>query len=155
MRLNSFAGMVALVAGCALTGPPAWAHDPLQRERIVSRYDFAMTVARLEAAVAQNKLGLVSRANAQNGARSLGAAIPGNQVWGLFAPRYGVRMLNASVDAGIEAPIRLYIVESPNGPTRVSYLKPSAVFAPYHSPELDALAVELDRLFERIVAEVR
>jgi uncharacterized protein (DUF302 family) len=64
-------------------------------------------------------------------------------------------MLGASVEAGIEAPVRLYIVESPEGKVSVSYVKPSVVFAPYGNKALDAMARELDSLFERIVAAVR
>ena len=138
-----------------LMGAPALAGEPLPRVSIASRYDFAATLERLQNAVGSNGLGVVTRANAQNGARSLGVSIPGNQVWGIFGPRFAVRMLNVSVEAGIEAPVRLYIVESPTGKVTVSYVKPSVVFAPYGNKELDAMARELDALFERSVAAIR
>lgn len=155
MRSSRFqaAGVVLLLA--LLMGAPAVAAGPLPRASIASRFDFAATLERLQNAVGSNGLGVVTRANAQAGARSLGLSIPGNQVWGLFGPRFAVRMLTANVEAGIEAPLRLYIVESPEGKVTVSYVKPSVVFAPYGNEELDTMAQELDSLFERIVTAVR
>jgi len=145
--------LACLLAWTAAPGPAA--AQPTERVRVASRYDFSTTLTRLEQAVAANRLGVVTRANAQNGARSLGVAISGNQVWGLFAPPYAVRMLKASVEAGFEAPVRLYIVEAADGRVTVSYIKPSVVFAPYRNAELDAMARELDGKFERIVAAIR
>ena len=146
-------GLLLLLA--AQTGTPTFAQGPQPRVTIASRYNFAMTLERLESAVAANGLGIVTRANAQNGARSLGMSIPGNQVWGLFGPKFAVRMLKASVDAGFEAPVRLYIVESAQGTVAVSYVKPSVVFTPYGRKDLDTMAQELDGLFGRIVAAVQ
>jgi uncharacterized protein (DUF302 family) len=40
-------------------------------------------------------------------------------------------VLGASVAAGIEAPIRIYVTENQDGTATLSYKKPSAVFAPY------------------------
>lgn len=150
---------VAVIALCWLVvSAPAAAlagDRPAERVRMISRHDFAITLERLEQAVADNRLGLVFRANAQNGARAIGVSIPGNQVWGIFGPRYAVRMLKASVDAGFEAPVRLYIVESPAGQVTVSYIEPSAVFAPYRNAELEAMARELNEAFARIVSTIR
>ena len=60
---------------------------------------------RLIAAVRANKMGVVARASATIGAKSLGITIAGNQVVMVFNPKFAVRMLNASVPAGIEAPM--------------------------------------------------
>lgn len=123
--------------------------------KVNSRFNFKITLKNLQAAARRNRLGIVNRANAQRGASSLGVKIPGNQVWGLFAARFAVRMLKASVDAGYEAPIRLYIVEAPDGKVTVRYRKPSVVFKPYGNAALDAMAGELDALFARVVDSVR
>jgi uncharacterized protein (DUF302 family) len=147
--------LAAVVLASVLATSGASAHDPHDRVRIMSKYGFAETIAKLESAVSKNGLGLVTQANAQNGARSLGVVIPGNQVWGLFAPRFAVRMLKADADAGIEAPVRLYIAEAANGTVTVTYVKPSDVFAPYRNAELDILASELDRLFAAVVEAVK
>lgn len=62
-------------------------------------------------------------------------------------------MLRASVPAGIEAPLRIYLTEQADGTSRLTYRKPSAVFKPYGSAELDEMAAELDVIFEKIVRD--
>ncbi len=118
-------------------------------------HSYQVLIARLDAAVKANKMGLVGRASATLGAKSLGKTIPGNMVVGVYRPDFAVRMLAASVAAGLEAPIRFYITENGDGTATLSYKKPSAVFAPYADggAALRALAVELDTLFAKIARE--
>jgi len=70
----------------------------------------------------------------------------------VFHPKYAVRMLKASVAAGIEAPLRFYITENDDGTATLTYRKPSSVFAPYDNADLDAMALELDAIFASIAA---
>lgn len=80
-----------------------------------------------------------------------GVKIPGNAVLMVFRNDYAVRMLEASVPAGIEAPLRIDVTENDDATASLTYRKPSAVFAPYRSAALDAMARELDILFDDIV----
>jgi hypothetical protein len=73
---------------------------------VKTTFGYAELVDRLLAAVKANKMGIVARASATNGAKSIGITISGNQVVMVFHPRFAVRMLEASVSAGIEAPLR-------------------------------------------------
>ncbi|HUX23881.1 MAG TPA: DUF302 domain-containing protein [Burkholderiales bacterium] len=120
---------------------------------VVSAFGFDALAARLEQAIAANKMGLVAQASASRGAAARGVKIPGNLVLMVFRNDYAVRMLAASVPAGIEAPLRLYVTEDANGKASVTWRDPSAVFAPYGSAELDAMARELDPVFEQIVRD--
>ena len=122
-------------------------------QTLASPYDFETSVARLEASVAANEMFLVATASASRGAAGQGIAIPGNAVLLVFRNDYARRMLAASVDAGIEAPLRIYVSENAAGAVAVRWQVPSAVFAPYKNPALDALAQELDPIFLRIVAQ--
>ncbi len=115
---------------------------------------FAVAADELKAAIVANGLGLVGHANAQAGAASRGVKIKGNQVLMAFRPDFAVRMLAASVEAGFEAPIRIYITENDNGTATIRYVKPSVIFRPYAHPDLDRLGAELDPIFERIIAVV-
>lgn len=110
-------------------------------------------VKRLETAIKDNKMGLVARASATLGARKIGVTIPGNMVIMVFHPKYAVRMLEASVPAGIEAPIRYYITENDDGTATLTYRKPSSVFKPYENAALNEMAQELDAIFEKIAAQ--
>ena len=67
------------------------------------------------AAIAKNGMNLVNRASASDGANGQGVTHRGDAVLGVFRNDFAVRMLWASVDAGIEAPIRLHLVEEPYG----------------------------------------
>ena len=111
-------------------------------------------VKSLNAAVKANKMGLVTRASATVGAKSLGKTIAGNMVVGVYRPDFAIRMLEASVPAGIEAPIRFYITEdSASGKATLIYRTPSSVFGPYKNTDLDAMAKELDVIFAKIAAD--
>ena len=120
-------------------------------QTVKSAYGFAETVSRLERSIETNKLGLVARASASAGAAARGVQIPGNIVLMVFRNDYAVRVLAASVPAGIEAPIRIYVIEDADAKASVTYRTPSAVFAPYGNTQLDAMARELDPIFDRIV----
>lgn len=120
---------------------------------VVSAYGFDALATRLEQAIEANKMGLVAQASASRGAAARGVKIRGNLVLMVFRNDYAVRMLKASVPAGIEAPLRLYVTEGENGKASVTWRAPSAVFAPYGSSELDAMARELDPVFDKIVRD--
>ncbi len=140
--------LLALAAPAVLAQAPA----PLPGTRsVVSPYGFDALVERLERAIEANKMGLVAQASASRGAASRGVKIRGNAVLMVFRNDYAVRMLAASVPAGIEAPLRLYVTEGADGKASVTWRAPSAVFAPYGSAALDAMARELDPVLEKIV----
>ena len=155
IRLLSALTLV-LVVLTALAGPsmaagwdgPGWSVAK-------TTHSYKTLVERLDAAVKANKMGLVTRASATVGAASLGRTIPGNMVVGVYRPDFAIRMLEASVPAGIEAPIRFYITENADGTATLSYKTPSAVFAPYADggDKLKELAAELDGIFAKIAGE--
>jgi uncharacterized protein (DUF302 family) len=117
---------------------------PLSGSRsLASAKPFETLWADLEQAVKANRMIVVAQAS---------ASIPGNAIVEVFRNDYAVRMLEASVAAGYEAPLRFYLVETPTGSTLL-YRAPTAVFAPYGSESLNAMAKELDRIFERIASD--
>ncbi len=125
-------------------------------EVVRTPYDFATLVDRVGAAVDAVPIAIVTQASASDGARGQGIEIAGNRVIGLFRNDYARRMLAASVAAGIEAPIRLYVTENADGTATLSYKTPTAVFAPYADEggaALADLAAELDTVFATVVAD--
>lgn len=109
---------------------------------------------KLLASISANKMGVVAQACADCGARNFfKKEIAKNRVIMIFHPRFAVPMLEASVPAGIEAPLRLYVTEQKDGTARLIYRLPSHVFAPYKEPTLDKIAVELDAIVAKIVSE--
>ena len=135
--------------GSALADLPGWkvAKTP---------HGYQALIKRLDQAVKENKMGLVTRASATLGAKKvLGKTIAGNMVVGVYRPDFAVRMLEASIPAGIEAPIRFYVTENADGTATLSYKTPTAVFAPYADggAKLRDLAAELDVVFDKIARQ--
>ena len=121
---------------------------------IPTNHAFPALVKRLDTAIKKHKMIAVTRASASIGAKRRGVSIPGNMVIGVYRNDFAVRMLAASVPAGIEAPIRFYIWQAKDGKAVLSYRKPSVVFAPYKSgAKLTALAGELDAIFAAIARD--
>lgn len=145
--------VAALFVLGVLTGGVARAAPLPGTESLASKHGFDTLVERTEAAIKANGMGHLSTASASRGAKARGVTIVGNAVVMVFRPDFAVRMLAASVDAGVEAPLRLYITEQADGSTRLAWRRPSAVFAPYGVPALDAMAAELDPILARIAAQ--
>ena len=70
---------------------------------------------------------------------------------GVYRNDYAVRMLEASVPSGIEAPLRFYITENADGTASLTWRSPSAVFAPHDGGQaLKDMAAELDAVWAAI-----
>ena len=156
-RLSSGARAAALalvlLAGMA---PPARAENPTPysgMRQIETGKPFGPYVDALRDAIVANEMVLIGLACATCGAKAIGVDIPGNRVFLFFNPHYAVRMLDASEAAGIEAPIRIYVTERPDGSAHVTYRLPSHVFGAYEVDALDALGRDLDAAVEKILAD--
>lgn len=132
-----------------MTARDGWVVEPSTK----SHADLADAV---RTAAKANKLGVVTQAGPTGVARDRGVDIPENLVIGLFNNVYAVRILNLSTAAMIEAPVRMYVTEAPDGTATLSYKTPSFVFAPYvdeGGPDLVAAAAELDAMFAAVAAQ--
>lgn len=116
---------------------------------------YAEMSSRVADAVKAEGLIVVTKAGPTGAARARGIDIPGNLVMGVFNNDFAVRVLELSVAAMIEAPIRFYLTENEDGTATLSYKTPSHVFAPYAEEggaALAAIAAELDAKFAAIAA---
>lgn len=149
-RLTVWAIFAAVAVGFAT---PIHADGLPGIQTLASPHDFAALVTKLEAAVTEHKMVVVAKASASQGAAARGVKIPGNAVIMVFRNDYAVRMLEASVPAGIEAPLRFYVTENAGGKASLTWRAPSAIFAPYGSAPLDKMAHELDPIFAAIARD--
>lgn len=151
MNLIVKTGLLAVIClGCAISKADS---SNTTNPTFTTNIDFLDVEQRLTTAIKKNKMGLVSKASATHGAASIGITINANRVFGVFHPQFAVRMLAASVEAGIEAPIRIYLYENDDGTTNITYKKPTDVFRPYGNEALDQVATELDLIFSSIVRD--
>ena len=134
------------VAAQSVTPRDGWVVIPTDKP-------FDILLEGLQAAVRDNGLAVVTQAGPTGAARARGITIPENRVVGVFNSIFAVRILDASVPAMIEAPIRFYLTEDPGGTATLSYKQPSFVFEPYAldaTPDLMIAAGELDIAFQAI-----
>ena len=110
---------------------------------------FNALVSSVRAAAKANGMIVVTQAGPTKAAASRGITIPGNRVMGVYNNDFAVRMLEQSVSAMIEAPVRFYVTENTDGTATLSWKTPSFVFAPYaiEAPGVTAIAKELDAKF--------
>ena len=143
-----------LLGGLLVASAPARALDfPNGGMNVLATpHPFGVLVERLDAAVKANGMFVVTRASASAGALRRGITIPGNMVVGVYRNDFAVRMLEASIPSGIEAPLIFYITANDDGTATLSYRSPTATFAPYGSAALDAMAAGLDTIFAAIAA---
>ena len=150
--------MRLILLGClmVLLALPVKAENPTPysgTKVIETGQPFDAFIEKLTAAIKANKMGIVGNACATCGAKKIGVTIPGNRVIMIFNPHFAVRMLKASEAAGIEAPVRLYVTEQPNGKARLTYRLPSHLFGAYKVPALDEMGKDLDAIIARIVKQ--
>ncbi|MCR9071929.1 MAG: DUF302 domain-containing protein [Alphaproteobacteria bacterium] len=106
---------------------------------------FATYVDALREAIRENGFNIVGIACANCAIKgAFQETVPGNRVFLFFRPDYARRMLKASLAAGIEAPIRLYVTEASDSSAVVTYRLPSHIFGAYGVAELTAMGKELD-----------
>ncbi|WP_170752352.1 DUF302 domain-containing protein [Ruegeria lacuscaerulensis] len=146
--------MKALWTAIALIATPALAEEPLSGwASYATDKSYDALVADTKDAIKANGLIVVTQAGPTKAAASRGITIPGNRVIGAFNNDYAVRVLETSVNAMIEAPIRFYVTENEDGTATLSYKTPSFVFAPYVSEggaPLREIAEELDGKFQAV-----
>lgn len=147
--------LLPILAGTA--GPEARAEGGYPYDGVVeidTPHDFDTLWTRLEAAVEDSGMLLLYKASASRGAAGRGIEIPGNAVFGVYRNDFAVRMLEASVHSGLEAPLIFYLTEQADGTARLTYRQPSSVFGLYEGgAELEQMAAELDGIFASIAAE--
>ena len=147
------------VLALLLAAPPALAGplpDAIEGWKIeTSDAGWQDLAAALDTAIEASPLNKVTQASATAGAKQIGETIAGNKVIGVFAPPYAVRMLDASIAAGIEAPLRFYVVERDGGGSALAWKTATFAFAPYDDggEKLKALADELDGIMADIAAD--
>ncbi len=153
LRSLFFAALLALISMPALAGS-----IPARDGWVVieTSKSFDQLIGDVKAATKAQGMGVVTQAGPTGAAAERGITIAGNRVIGVFNNDFAVRILATSTAAMIEAPIRFYVTENPDGNATLSYKTPSHVFAPYAGEggaELLQLADELNQRFDAIAQQ--
>ncbi len=142
--------LAAAAPSAAQQGPPP---PPDFLVTVPSAHDFETTLAMLKQAIEGENLMVVHEVNPQQMLRMVGMRVPGMRQIFFFHPRYMKQILAINRSGGIEPPLKLIVMERPNGRVMVRYHDPVHQFAPY--PGLEEVATELRAVFETIVGAIR
>lgn len=153
--MHRIIGLGSLLSVLAMALAPISAGAAALPETITmtTKRGFDELLAAVEQEVEKHGLVRIATASASRAAAARGIAIAGNAVVLAFSNPYALRLLAASVPAGIEAPMRFYVTEAADGTSVHAYAKPSSVLAPYSDVRLTELGRELDALFAAIAQD--
>jgi uncharacterized protein (DUF302 family) len=115
---------------------------------VVSSYSFDETLLRLEQAIAAEGLWLIHAIDPQALLERAGYAIPPTRQLFFFHPRYMRQLLAIDPNAVIEVPLKLVVMQLPDG--RVTLRQPRVDLLLAHYPGLTALGHELAAIGARL-----
>ncbi len=118
-----------------------------------SAHDFETTLAMLKQAIEGENLMVVHEVNPQQMLRMVGMRVRGMRQVYFFHPRYMQQILETNRNGGIEPPLKIIVMERPDGGAMVRYHDPVHQFAPYDG--LADVATELRGVIETIVGSIR
>ena len=130
----------------------AKASSPPLQSVVVSVLDFEATVARLKEAITEMDLWLINEVNPQILLERGGYAIqPARQLF-FFHPRYLVRLLGADPAALVEVPLKLVVLQMPDGSVTVRHNHVKELLSRYRG--MSELAGELAEISFKLVAAI-
>ncbi len=118
-----------------------------------SIYSFSETVDLLKGAIENQNLMVIHEIDAQKMLRMAGKEVKGMRQVFFFHPKYMRQVMEANSEAVIQIPLKLIVMESPDGKAMVRYFMPSTVLKSYSGTE--AITKELDGMVEKIINEVK
>lgn len=114
-----------------------------------SKYGFDDTVDLLKAAIEGENLMVIKVIDPQKMLRMVGVQSKGMKQILFFHPRYMKSIIQTNKHAGIEPPLKIVVMEKPDGKVMVKYIKPTYMFGRYEG--LEKIGEELESLMARIV----
>ena len=148
----STVALCAVVPASSAAAQQAMTPAPDFLVTVPSTQDFETTLATLKHAIESENLMVVHEVDAQQMLRMVSVRVGGMRQILFFHPRYMKRILEGNRNGGIEPPLKVLVMETPDGRVMVRYHDPVHQFAPY--PGLEALATELHDVVARVVASV-
>ena len=118
-----------------------------------SGYGFEETLQRLRQAIEGENLMVVHEINPQQMLRMVGVRVGGMRQILFFHPRFMKTIIETNRNGGIEPPLKVLVMEAPNGQVMVRYHDPRHQFAPYDG--LDGVANELHGVVQSVINAVK
>jgi uncharacterized protein (DUF302 family) len=126
--------------------------DPPGQRTALSRLPFEETLARLREAIQAVDLWIIHEIDPQALLKRGGFAILSTRQVLFFHPRYLVRLLERDPSALVEVPLKLVVMEQPDGTVVLRHPDAASAFSRYAG--LEELGAEFSALYRRLLAEV-
>ncbi len=149
LAMLALAGLLNAADAAAQQGPP----PPAFLTTVQSSRSFDATVDVLTQAIESENLMVVHEINAQQMLRMVGVRTGGMKQILYFHPRFMQQIIETNRNGGIVPPLKILVMERPDGGVMVRYHDPEALFSSYQG--LEGVAQELKGITERVVASVR
>lgn len=134
-------------------GEPGTAAEAFQLGRI-SKRGFEDVLSALRREIDGAGMKVLHEIDAQAALQSTGETIGGLRLVFFFHPKLVARLLQMDWTAMVEAPLKLAVVEQPDGTVAIRMADPAAAFARYGNPALAAFGQELAAACERVMSAV-
>jgi len=118
-----------------------------------SKYDFADTVDLLKGTIEEQNLMVIKEIDAQQMLRMVDVKTGGMKQILFFHPRYMKKIIAANRNAGIVPPLKVIVMERPDGKVMVRYVQPVHLFEGYDG--LAEISSELQGVMETVVASIK
>ena len=118
----------------------------------MSRLSFGETVSTIQGAIEDQNLMVIHTIDGQKMLRMAGKKVKGMKQIFYFHPRFMKRVIEANKMAGIQIPLKIIVMEKPDGKVVLRYFKPSTLLNQYNGEE--AISAELDAIVEKITKTV-
>ncbi|MFQ5799336.1 MAG: DUF302 domain-containing protein [Bacteroidota bacterium] len=120
---------------------------------VPSKYSFDDTVELLKSAIEGQNFMVISELDIQKMLRMVGVQRKGMKKIFFLHPSYMKRILEANRHATAEPPLKIDIMEMPNGRAMVRYIKPSHIFGQYEG--MEEISKELETVLLKLMESVQ
>lgn len=145
------AAAVATVLLGASAGIAGSEGDPNRVDK-TSRKSFSDTLKAVEKAIESDGMMIVARIDHKNMLSMVGARIGGATTIEFGKPDMGKMLLPMNPAIGLEMPARIYVYESGDGKTILSFRKMQLQFDAYGSPEVANAGGMMDMMLDKITS---
>ncbi|MGI4810195.1 MAG: DUF302 domain-containing protein [Janthinobacterium lividum] len=118
---------------------------------ITSQRPFSEVLAALRQAIDQAGMKVLHEIDPQGALRSIDQVIGGARLLFFFHPQLLAQLLGIDSSAIVEAPLKLAVLELPDGSVSIRAADPAIAFMRYNNPDLASFGQELSAACGRIV----
>lgn len=154
IREHRLRALCVVLLGSVLLSQPASAQMKPKDGSLMtpSKLAFDATVSTLTQSIEQHNLMVIHVVDGQKMLRMAGKQVKGMKQIFYFHPTFMKRVMEANPMATIQIPLKIIVMEKPDGQVVLRYFKPSTLLGQYKGEE--TIAAELDAIVSEIITSI-